>query len=98
MFGPHPANEDRLQKLALLDSYLEELCAALPGSIRPKAVALAGFDFVGSRSTFVKTDASFDPLPYLGMSSAATYAEPRLLLPPPARACGGPEKIINQSR
>lgn len=70
------------------------------GSVVPSAVASGAARLDPSRAPFAKTDADFDPTPYLGVFAAACYVEPELLrksrLPPELSAqtlvASGPQR------
>jgi hypothetical protein len=69
-------------KLRALLAYLWELTPAPVGTKVAPPQTLSVKEFQASRAKFLKRPLHFDPTPWLGPFSAATYIEPDLLLRP----------------
>lgn len=80
LFCAFPLESARLHKIDALAAYLGEIASATSGDVLPPPATSIVATLTDSRSPFAKTDSSWDPLPYLGVETASTYVEPRLLM------------------
>ena len=72
-------DSDRVFRLALLAAEVAREATLAVGALSASKLAAGPTQLDPARATFAKTDADFDPTPYLGVFAAAAYLEPDLL-------------------